>query len=64
MKIKSTINRSVIDLGDGIVNINITLKNGESWTLMDSIQVYNATEIRGTVGRSKQISFSRGAMNR
>lgn len=60
MKIKSTINRSVIDLGNGIVNINITLKNGESWTLIDSLRVYNATEILGTDGRSKQISFSRG----
>ena len=60
MKIKSTIKRSVIDLGNGIVDINITLKNGESWTLIDSLQVYNATEILGTDGRSKQISFSRG----
>ena len=57
--IKSTICRSVIDLGNGIVDVNITLQNGESWTLIDSIRIYNATEILGTDGRSKQISFSR-----
>ncbi len=56
--IKSTIRRSVIDLDNGMADVNITLKNGESWTLIDSIRIYNATEIRGTVGRSKQIGFS------
>ena len=56
--IKSTICRSVIDLGNGVVDVNITLQNGESWTLIDSIRIYNATEILGTDGRSKQIGFS------
>ena len=59
MKIKTTICRSVIDLDNGMVDVNITLKNGESWTLIDSIQIHNATEIRGSVGKSKQISFSK-----
>lgn len=57
--IKSTIRRSVIDLGNGVVDVNITLQNGESWTLIDSIRIYNATEILGSNSKSKQISFCR-----
>lgn len=56
--IKNTICRSVIDRSNGIVDINITMKTGESWTLLDSIRVYEAIEIRGFVGKVKKIKIS------
>jgi len=57
IEIHNTIRRSVIDIEDGIVDINITLKNGESWTLIDSIRIINATQILGDGARSKMIRF-------
>lgn len=56
--IENTICRSVIDLGTGIVSINLTMKTGESWTLLDSIDVHNAVRICGRVGRVKKIKFT------
>jgi len=51
IEIHNTIRRSVIDIEDGI------LKNGESWTLIDSIRIINATQILGDGARSKMIRF-------
>jgi len=56
--IKNTVCRSVVRLADGVVAVNLTLKNGESWTLLDSITVYGAFEITGNYGPSKKIDFN------